>query len=293
MAESRTLDLGGEVHVMDHGGSGQPILLIHGLGGSHVNWSAVADPLAELGAVSAIDLIGFGRTPPDGRTAKIDEQVALVIRYLAATYDSPAILVGNSMGGLVSMLVAQEAPELVRSLILVDPALPMIRPVFDLGVAKALVAPLIPAFGRKRAELAASDPERYVEEAFSLVCADPSRVAESDREKAVAMARERAEMPWVAASFGQAASSLFAVISNRIRFTRGLKSIEADAIVVHGDKDRLVHIASARWLCRSVRPDWTLVTFDGVGHTPQMETPDRFLDAVRPWVAQQQADVPA
>ena len=208
MAESHMLDFGGPVHVMDHGGSGQPILLVHGLGGSHVNWSAVADSLAEVGAVSAIDLIGFGRTPPDGRTAAVEEQVDLVVRYLAATHDEPAILVGNSMGGLVSMLVAQAAPELVRSLVLVDPALPMIRPTFDLDVAKSLLGPLIPALGRKRFADAAAHPERYVDEVFSVVCADPSRVAAADRAKAVEMAKERAEMPWVAASFAQAASCL-------------------------------------------------------------------------------------
>jgi pimeloyl-ACP methyl ester carboxylesterase len=290
MADSRTLDLGGQVHVMDHGGTGQPILLIHGLGGSHVNWSAVADSLAEEGAVTAIDLIGFGRTPPDGRTAAVEEQVDLVVRYLAAHHDEPAILVGNSMGGLVSMLVAQEAPELVRSLVLVDPALPMIRPTFDLDVAKALVAPLFAPFGRKRAEMAAAHPEQYVQEVFSVVCADPSRVAPEDWAKAVEMAKERAEMPWVAKSFGQAASSLFSILARRWSFTNGVRSIDADALVIHGDKDRLVHVASARWLCRSVRPDWTLVELDGVGHTPQMETPDRFLAAVLPFVTSSRSE---
>jgi len=60
--------------------------------------------------------------------------------------------------------------------------------------------------------------------------------------------------------------------------------------VIHGDKDRLVHVASARWLCRSVRPDWTLVELDGVGHTPQMETPDRFLAAVLPFVTSSRSE---
>ena len=63
MPTSMELDINGPVHVVDHGGEGRPILLVHGLGGSHVNWSAVAEPLTEFGSVRAIDLIGFGSHP--------------------------------------------------------------------------------------------------------------------------------------------------------------------------------------------------------------------------------------
>ena len=106
MVASIELDIDGPVHLVDHGGSGRPILLIHGLGGSHVNWSAVAEPMTEHGSVRAIDLIGFGRTPPNGRSCEVTEQRDMVTEYLRRHVDQPAVLVGNSMGGLISLLVA-------------------------------------------------------------------------------------------------------------------------------------------------------------------------------------------
>ena len=156
------LDLDGPVYFADHGGSGRPILLIHGLGGSHVNWSAVGDTLAQHGSVRAIDLIGFGYTPPEGRSSAVDAQRDLVIDYLRNHVEGPAVVVGNSMGGLVALRVAAAAPELVDRLVLVDPALPVIRPHFDPDVLKGLVLPLVPGIGpgafHRRYAAAVEDP---------------------------------------------------------------------------------------------------------------------------------------
>jgi pimeloyl-ACP methyl ester carboxylesterase len=52
---------------------------------------------------------------------------------------------------------------------------------------------------------------------------------------------------------------------------------------VHGRQDRLVPVSAARELARR-RPDWRLTVIPGVGHTPQMEAPDRWLEAVRGWL---------
>jgi len=65
------VDLDGQVHYADFGGHGKPIVLIHGLGGSRLNWLAVAPGLAEDNRVYAIDLIGHGLTPRAGRKATL------------------------------------------------------------------------------------------------------------------------------------------------------------------------------------------------------------------------------
>ncbi|MGA7227715.1 MAG: alpha/beta fold hydrolase, partial [Acidimicrobiia bacterium] len=54
----------GPIHEVDFGGEGMSLVLIHGLGGSTGNWSAVAPPLARESRIRAIDLPGFGLTPP-------------------------------------------------------------------------------------------------------------------------------------------------------------------------------------------------------------------------------------
>ena len=288
MPNSNVLDLDGPVHLVHHGGHGRPILLIHGLGGSHVNWSAVAEPLTAYGAVTAIDLIGFGRTPPAERSSGVSAQRDLVIAYLRQYADAPAVLIGNSMGGLISMLVAKEAPELVESLVLVDSALPVVRPRIDADVLRRLALPLVPVLGprsaRDRYDKATATPDAFIDELYEVLFADPSRVRPQDRAKAVAMFRERMTMPWAGDAFTDAARSIFNIVARGGRFARRVSEIEAPALIVHGDSDRLVDVASARWLSRR-RPDWRLEVLEDVGHVPQLEVPDQFLDIVGGWLA--------
>src|SRR5438876_959824 len=124
---SRTLDLDGPVHVADFGGAGPTMVLVHGLGGSHANWLAVGPALAAHARVLAPDLPGFGRTPLAGRSAHVHAGVALVDSLLDTVADGPAILVGNSMGGLIAMMQAAACPEKVAGLVLVGPAQPRPR----------------------------------------------------------------------------------------------------------------------------------------------------------------------
>lgn len=292
MPTSMELDINGPVNVVDHGGEGRPILLVHGLGGSHVNWSAVAEPLTKFGSVRAIDLIGFGRTPLAGRSSAVESQCDLVVAYLREHVDTPAVLIGNSMGGLISMLVAEAAPEHVDSLVLVDPALPVVRPRLDPGVLSKLALPLVPGLGNRAYAMSVEDPEKFMDETFSIVFADRSRLRPEDRDLALAMAHERTTMPWAGEAFSDAARSIFRIVLKGRTFARRVGAIEAPGLVVHGDKDRLVDIASARWLIKQ-RPGWSLEEFEGVGHVPQLESPDRFLEIVGAWLADQNAEAAA
>src|SRR5438309_10616497 len=97
---SRTVDLGGPVHFADFGGSGPTMVLVHGLGGSHLNWLAVGPALAAWARAPAPDLAGTGRTPPAGRSAHVRANAQLLARFTAAVAVVPATLHGDSMGGL-------------------------------------------------------------------------------------------------------------------------------------------------------------------------------------------------
>ena len=72
------LDVEGPVYVADFGGDGPVMLLVHGLGGAHLNWMAVAPQLAAHHRVYALDLPGFGRSPLAGRRSTIAANVDLV-----------------------------------------------------------------------------------------------------------------------------------------------------------------------------------------------------------------------
>src|SRR6184192_2982158 len=121
---SCTIDLDGPVHYADFGGTGPTLVLVHGLGGSHVNWMAVAPALARDARVLAVDLAGFGRTPLGERSADVHANRILLDRFLEGVAAGPAVLVGNSMGGLVAIMEAALAPERVAGLVLVAPAQP-------------------------------------------------------------------------------------------------------------------------------------------------------------------------
>src|SRR3712207_1763337 len=123
---SRTVDLGGPVHYVDYGGDedGPTVVLVHGLGGSHLNWDLLAPLLTPHARVHALDLPGFGLSEPGRRVATVRNNVAVLDRFLREVTGAPVVLVGNSMGGMIAILEAARAPARVSGLVLVDPAVP-------------------------------------------------------------------------------------------------------------------------------------------------------------------------
>lgn len=285
--EHRFVDLGGPVHYADFGGTGPPIVLVHGLGGSHVNWLAVAPRLAAHGRVLALDLAGHGRTPSHGRTARIGANRRLLGRFLAEVARAPAVLVGNSMGGTLALEEAALERERVRALVLVNPAVPLARGGGVDGRVLGLFAALaVPVLGEGLMLLRARrGPERSVRDVLALCCVDPERVAREVRDAHVALAVERAGAARVGAKdFLAAQRSLMARLFRRRRFYAMVARVQAPALVVQGEHDRLVRLAAARALARA-RPDFRLEVLEGVGHVPMLEAPERFLAVVEPWLA--------
>ncbi len=105
---------------VDFGGSGQPFVLLHGLAGTAVEWSETGSWLTERGRVVALDARGHGaseRFPGDvSRQAHIADS-AFAIEQLGL---APAVVIGHSLGGQAAMLLADEHPELVRSVVIAD-----------------------------------------------------------------------------------------------------------------------------------------------------------------------------
>jgi pimeloyl-ACP methyl ester carboxylesterase len=276
----------GPVHYADFGGSGRPIVLVHGLGGSHLNWMPVGPRLAEVGRVYALDLAGHGRTASRGRTARVGANRRLVGAFLDEVAREPAVLMGNSMGGYLSIAEAAAEPAKVSSLVLVNAALPMAdRATFDRRVFAWFMGMALPGVGAALMRVRARrGPEQMVRDVLRLCCVDPSRVAPEVVEAHVALARERLGYGRVVGKdFLAAQRSLMARLFRRKRFERMVATVRAPALILQGDRDRLVQLASARALA-ALRTDWQLAVLEGIGHVPQLEAPERFLDAVVPWL---------
>jgi pimeloyl-ACP methyl ester carboxylesterase len=294
--ETSMLDIDGPIYVADFGGDGPVMLLVHGLGGAHLNWMAVAPRLAATHRVYALDLPGFGRSPLAGRRSSIAANVDLLTRAITRLSRGPIVLIGNSMGGLLSIGVAARHPNLVDALVLVDPAVPApgagFPPRLDRVSRTFIATAFMPRWGAKRLSRAVAvlGPDSLVRETLRLVSDDPTRIDQTVVDAHIALEAERlAESSWHE-SFYAATRSLVAALALKRKVLRWVQDVVAPTLLLQGDHDRLVPVASARNIA-SLRPDWEYHEFAGAGHVPMLEVPGEFVEVVADWLTRQGAAV--
>jgi pimeloyl-ACP methyl ester carboxylesterase len=291
----KLVDLGGPVHYIDFGGEGDPVVMVHGLGGNALNWMDVGPGFAERHHAVALDLAGFGQTPLFDRSATVGANAALVTRFIEKLFGEPVTLVGNSMGGHIAVLVAAEHPELVRRAILVDPAIPGVhvrRP--DRAMVAVMAALSVPGLAETVLErrLRSVGAEDLVRQTLALVVADPSRLSDQIVDAHVRLTREREHLgPQNNRAFVQATRSIGLRMADP-RFWQSARRVRAPVLVIHGELDRVIPLAAARELVRRI-PGWQLKVIEGVGHVPMMETPALFLRVVNDYVDTTIAHAPA
>ncbi len=288
---SRTADLGGPVHYVDFGGpAGAPrVVLVHGLGGSHLNWCLLGPRLVTDARVLAVDLVGFGLTHAQGRATTVRANAAMLDRFVREIAGAPAILVGNSMGGMVSVIQAVAHPDAVAGLVLIDPVLPLARGARpDRLVAATFLLYALPRVGerylaRRRATLT---PRQIVQEVLNLCCAAPERVPEDLVEASVALTEERAAVGGADTAFLSAARSLLRMSARRRRYWAAMRALGSPVLLMSGEKDRLVSINAAREAAAR-NPDWRFEVVPDVGHVPQLEKPDAVADLILDWLGRE------
>jgi len=285
---SRWTDIGGPVHYLDFGGpaDGPVIVCVHGLGGAAVNWMAVAPLLTGSCRLLAPDLAGHGLTRAGGRGTGVAANRALLHQFMASVAPGPVILMGNSMGGMISLLEASAAPAAVTGLILIDPALPVVAARPDPLAAAMFALYLTPGVGRavmaRRRHLTA---EQFVASVLGLCCVDPSRVPADVVARHLKLADQRATFASAERDFATALRSIVATASypGRRAYRRQIGSITRPVLLIHGTGDRLVPIAVARAAARA-NPAWSLAEIAGVGHVPQLEAPAETARVITEWL---------
>ncbi|MEO6088746.1 MAG: alpha/beta hydrolase [Umezawaea sp.] len=287
---SHYADLDGPVHYVDFGGPDSPdaptVVLVHGLGGSHLNWCLLAPRLVGHARVVAVDLAGFGLTHPEGRRTTVAANARLLDRFLREVVGKPVVLVGNSMGGMISILQAAANPDTVTALALVDPALPLvfgIRP--DPLVMSTFFLYALPGMGERvlAKSRAGLTPRQQVKRVMNLVCADPKAVPEELILASMSLIEQRDEVPGLDEAFLAAAKSIVFVNARRGGYWRAMKNIKVPVFLMSGDKDRLVPVGSAK-ATAARNPNWRFDVFQGVGHVPQLEVPDVVADRLLDWL---------
>ena len=117
----RDVDLDGRRYCVVERGTGPPLVLLHGLGGSIYDWRHLIRPLSESHRVIAIDLLGAGESDmPEGVDYSIAAQARRVKGLMDLLGAERASLVGNSYGGGIALRFAQDWPERVDRLVLLN-----------------------------------------------------------------------------------------------------------------------------------------------------------------------------
>ncbi|MGH3205954.1 MAG: alpha/beta fold hydrolase [Streptosporangiaceae bacterium] len=290
-------DLDGPVHWIEFTAaepgttqSQPPIVFVHGLGGSHLNWCRVGPHLAAGRRAVALDLRGFGLTPGLRANSTVQANARLLDRWIQTVVGEQVILVGNSMGGLISILETHSNPDLVRGVVLLDPALPLPPQKPDWQVSGQFLLYALPGLGEFGvAKLMASvAPDKAVRQLVQLCFADPSRADPELTRAEVALSTKRhpatrAQAAARARVFLAAARSLLRVLSRRQRYAKMMAGIDVPVLLIGGEDDRLVPVAAMR-LAAARNPRWESVILAGVGHTPMLEVPDAVTGIIQDWL---------
>ncbi|SFP89290.1 Pimeloyl-ACP methyl ester carboxylesterase [Saccharomonospora viridis] len=260
-----------------------PAVYVHGLGGSSTNWTDLGRLLAPHAPGHAVDLPGFGLSEPrDGFSFSLSAHAEVLAGYLAEHTEAPVHLIGNSMGGAISMLVAARRPELVRTLTLISPAVPDRRPDPRRLADPRLALAYLPLIGKRvRRTLAAMTPRQRAEQVLRLCFADPTSVPDHRFEEFVEEHGARAAHDWAERAMALSALEIF-----RTWFARGTESlwsvaprIGAPTLVVWGTHDRVISVRRAPRTARLI-PRARLFVLPRTGHVAQMERPTTVAKAV-------------
>src|SRR5215469_9384560 len=245
-------------------------VFVHGLGGSATNWTDLmgllshgehgAPPLAS----AAIDLPGFGFSPPPADAGySLAARAAAVISLIEKLGTWPVHLVGNSLGGAISTRIAARRPDLVRTLTLISPALPDLRP-------RLLPIP----------------PERRTEMTINDLFADPSLMHRDRRAEAVAEVIRRDGLDYAGDALLRSGRALVTEYtrSGPGSLWRDAARVTAPTLIIHGSHDRLVNPTTAARAARSFRYGRAVV-LPRIGHVAMMERPDLVAAEMQEFIA--------
>ena len=262
--EAKTLDWEGKpISFLENSndGSKETIVMIHGYAANKENWVRFAAYLTKTYHVVAIDLPGHGESVKDfNLNYSWWDQVQHLHEILSRMGINKFHIVGNSMGGGISSLYSVKYPDQLRSLLLIDPA------------------------GIDRYECELIQKFKEGENPFIINCRD-------DFDKLMDFALEKKPyIPWPIANVmaekaieNQAINGkiLTDILNDRsVDFEYEYQKISVPALIMWGAQDRLLNVKNADIL-KEIIPNSHLIIFEGVGHVPMLEVPEKAAESYR------------
>lgn len=242
------------VHYLE-AGQGPVLVLVHGLGSSAEVWRDSMRRLARGYRVVALDLPGYGKSDKPRADYSIEYHAAALNDFIDALGAGKVALVGNSMGGWISAIIALNHPEKVSHLILVDSA----------GLRRDAAASTINLNPATKEEMRTLLLSLFADKAFVT-------------EKLVNDQWEyRKDIRYTVKATLESLKTKLPLLDDR------LKNIKVPTLIIWGSEDTLTPFAYAERFAKGI-PGSKLVAIDNTGHIPQVEKPEAFYRAVKGFV---------
>ena len=250
-----------------------PAVYLHGLGGSSLNWTDLMYALDSRVDGWALDLAGFGASPPprDGDLSPAGH-ARLVASFIEHHLGQPAHIFGNSMGGAVAVQLAARRPDLVRTLTLISPALPDLRP--RRGSAHLPVI-AIPGLGERLVgRYAQTEASMRVQATINAVFADPGRVSPQRIQEAIDEVSRRDHLTYGADAVLRSLRGLLRSYVDRgpDRPWKLAERVASPTLAIYGQQDGLVDASRADRITKHFQQARVVILAD-CGHVAQMEHP--------------------
>lgn len=255
--ERKVLQIDGFVVPYLEGGAGDPLVLIHGFGGSKDNFNRVANYLTDHYTVYAIDVPGFGASTRDmNADYVINTQIDRVHEIIEKLGLEKTHIGGNSMGGWISGAYAAKYPEHVSSVWFLAPA----------GLLESRKSEVIQKFEQTgEIVLTASNKEEF-EKIVDVVMYERPAFAPGFVVDAMAT-RAAADQPLHKRIYKD-----FKTVPSDLATALKASTYKGPGLIVWGKEDRVLHVDGATEL-KTAMPGFDVILMDKVGHVPMMEQP--------------------
>jgi pimeloyl-ACP methyl ester carboxylesterase len=266
------------------GGAGEPVLLLHGLGGNTITWHGVAPLLAQAlrTRVLAVDLPGFGASHPHGKRCGYSGLFRVVEEILVheAAPSARWHVGGNSLGGLLALQAAFTLPDRVAHVTLASVSLPLRwgRGARELLAFGSYVPTAFPWLGRRLVGryMRTLGLPGVVDEPIRFLFGDAARLDPELRERLLAVSGYRLTwVPEAARALEDVTRGLGVALLRPDAAERWIREVRCPVTAIYGGRDPLYPLGVWQHLARE-RPDWEYICMPDVGHVPQLEDPAEF-----------------
>jgi pimeloyl-ACP methyl ester carboxylesterase len=247
------------------GEKGSTVILLHGIN-CHVEfWENNIAALAQEHSVFAVDIVGFGRTDKPAIAYTFQQMADFVIDFMNAMNIDKASLVGHSMGGGITMMVAARVPERIEKIVLVDSS--------GLGKRMSLLVRLItlPVIG----EVLTKPGRQGVVRQMQMCLYDHSQASDDFIDRAAAIGKLPDKQRSVL-SVLRGGCNIFGMKKKVVTdFSECIKRISAPILVIWGRQDRINPVCDAEAAVERMG-DVRLYIIDQADHFPQIDKPGEF-----------------